>query len=227
METALHSFFSFSKTNCMRLTLFLRTTVLFLLVMGCQQNPFGVAKAGGKSAKPKPLPADRKKAEARLMQQAVKLKQFAKTNGYDTTLFVLIDMSLTSGQKRFFLYQSKDSTVKASGLVTHGSGKVYSERPVYSNVPGSLCTSLGKYKIGEKYYGKFGLAYKLYGLDKTNDKAYERAVVLHAHECVPETETGDLICESWGCPTVAPGFLAQLSPVIDARKKPVLLWIYE
>jgi hypothetical protein len=86
---------------------------------------------------------------------------------------------------------------------------------------------LGKYKVGYSYNGRFGLAYKLYGLDKTNDKAFERFVVLHSHDCVPETEVKDDICQSDGCPTVSPGFLQYLKPIINASKKPVLLWIYE
>ncbi|MEI9913326.1 MAG: murein L,D-transpeptidase catalytic domain-containing protein [Bacteroidota bacterium] len=97
----------------------------------------------------------------------------------------------------------------------------------YGNTVGGGCTSLGKYRIGYSYNGKFGLAFKLYGLDKTNDNAFARFVVLHAHDCVPETEVTDDICQSDGCPTVAPGFLQQLKPVIDHSKKPVLLWIFE
>ena len=65
------------------------------------------------------------------------------------------------------------------------------------------------------------------GLEKTNDNAFKRFVVLHAHECVPETEVKDEICQSDGCPTVSPGFLQYIKPIIDRSKKPVLLWIYE
>jgi hypothetical protein len=92
---------------------------------------------------------------------------------------------------------------------------------------GCGCTSLGRYRIGQSYHGQFGLAFKLHGLDKTNDNAYKRFVVLHSHECVPETPIEDEICQSDGCPTVAPGFLQQLKPIITASNKPVLLWIFE
>jgi hypothetical protein len=86
---------------------------------------------------------------------------------------------------------------------------------------------LGKYKIGIPYQGRFGLAYKLYGLEKTNNKAFERYVVLHSHDCVPNTEVADEICQSDGCPTISPSYLQYLKPIIDESKKPVLLWIYE
>src|SRR4030095_6314058 len=96
----------------------------------------------------------------------------------------------------------------------------------YGNDPGCGCTSLGKYKVGNKDNGKFGLAFKLYGLDKTNNNAYSRAVVLHSHDCVPENEVQDEICQSLGCPTVAPGFLQQLNSLITTSKKPIVLWIF-
>ena len=97
----------------------------------------------------------------------------------------------------------------------------------YSNVPGCGCTSLGKYKVGYSYSGTFGLAYKLHGLEKTNSNAFKRYVVLHSHECVPEYPVGDDICQSDGCPTVSPGFLKEIKPLIASSPKPVLLWIFE
>jgi hypothetical protein len=47
-------------------------------------------------------------------------------------------------------------------------------------------------------------------LIKQTAMLFKRFVVLHAHECVPETEIKDDICQSDGCPTVAPGYLQQL-----------------
>ena len=41
------------------------------------------------------------------------------------------------------------------------------------------------------------------------------------------TAVKDEICQSDGCPTVSPGLLQYLKPIINASKKPVLLWIYE
>jgi hypothetical protein len=137
-------------------------------------------------------------------------------------------MSLSSGQSRFFIYDLKNDSVMNAGLVAHGNCFEYwlADRR-YSNAVGSGCTSLGKYKIGNSYTGKFGYSYKLYGLDSSNNNAFERTVVLHSHGCIPETETADEICQSNGCPTVSPNFLEQLKKIINTSKKPVLLWIYE
>jgi hypothetical protein len=136
-------------------------------------------------------------------------------------------MKIESGKNRFFVYNIEKDSVELAGLVAHGSGRTYSEEVHFSNAPNSLCTSLGKYKIGGSYTGKFGLAFKLYGLDATNDNAFSRAVVLHAHSCVPNEETAPIpICESWGCPTVAPAFLTQLKTYINNSEKPLLLYVY-
>jgi hypothetical protein len=154
------------------------------------------------------------------------LKKYLKANNFNTTHCFLIDMNIESGKKRFFVYNLLKDSVEIAGLVTHGSGTEGSDTIQFSNQPNSLCTSLGKYKIGKSYNGNFGLAYKLYGLDKSNSNAFNRFVVLHSHSCVPSGEVyPHNICVSWGCPTVAPFFLNQLQQYIDKSAKPILLEI--
>lgn len=156
------------------------------------------------------------------------LKSYAEKNSFNSRYCFLIDMKLPSGNKRFYIYDLQNNSILQSGLVAHGSGvRNFSGSIAFSNEVGSNCTSLGKYKTGKGYYGKFGLAYKLYGLDKTNCNAYSRFVVLHSHSCVPEKAiTPFTICESLGCPTVSPGFLNSLKPIIEKSKQPLLLWIF-
>lgn len=164
----------------------------------------------------------------KLKKKSVDAIDFTKNNGYNESVCFLIDMTLPSGQNRFFVYDMIKDTVQSSGLVTHGRcNEMWLEGRNYSNVPGYGCSSLGKYKIGYSYNGTFGLAFKLYGLDKTNSNAFKRYVVLHAHECVPESEVQDEICQSDGCPTVSPNFLQELKPIIKGSSKPILLWIFE
>ena len=171
--------------------------------------------------------AYKKEVLFRLNEKAKHAKDYIAEHGFDSKHCFLIDMRLPSGKNRFFVYNLDKDSVEITGLVTHGSGLTNSDALVFSNKPNSNCTSLGKYKIGKSYNGKFGLAYKLYGLDKTNSKAFDRFVVLHAHACVPNDEIFPLpICESWGCPTVSPAFLTLLQSYIDEAKKPIMLWIY-
>jgi hypothetical protein len=164
----------------------------------------------------------------KLKEKAGIAKSFVLRKEYNNKVCFFIDMSLPSGKPRFFIYDLAEDSLVNLGLVAHGNCFEYwLEGRRYSNVVGSGCTSLGKYKIGIPYTGKFGYSYKLHGLDSTNSKAFERTVVLHAHSCIPETETTDEICQSNGCPTVSPVFLQQLKNIINTSKKPVLLWIYE
>jgi len=154
-------------------------------------------------------------------------RSFAKRNGYNQRFVFVADLSLHSGFDRFAVVDlQKDSVVK-TGLVAHGiGGRSWSVAARFSTVPNSLCSSAGKYRIGEKYNGRFGKAYKLHGLDKTNSKAFERFIVLHAYDCVPDKMPyPGFLCNSEGCPMVSYKFLDILSSYIDNSKQPILLWI--
>ncbi len=137
-------------------------------------------------------------------------------------------MRSPSGKNRFFVYNLTKDSVEIAGLVTHGSGSDNgADELTFSNVKNSNCTSIGKYKVGSSYTGSYGLAYKLYGLDKTNSNAFDRFVVLHSHACVPNEEVYPLpICVSLGCPTVSPSFLTRLKEYLDESQRPILLWVY-
>lgn len=168
------------------------------------------------------------KSRIRLKQKGVILAKYIKDNNFNVSHCFMMDMSIPSGKKRFFVYNIKKDSVEYSGLVAHGSGSDAITGLYFSNKPNSNCTSLGKYKIGKSYFGTFGLAYKLYGLDKTNSNAFNRFVVLHAHSCVPDNEVKPMaICRSWGCPTVSPTFLTHLKSYLDKSKQPMLLWIFD
>ncbi|MCF3109784.1 murein L,D-transpeptidase catalytic domain family protein [Niabella sp. CC-SYL272] len=160
--------------------------------------------------------------------QLTVIKTVIRNRHFNPNRALLINMQQPSSQKRFYVYDLNEDTVIASGLVTHGRcNERWLEGRRYSNKVGSHCTALGNYRIGSPYQGKFGLAYKLYGLDSSNNNAFERFVVLHSHACVPETAVHYEICQSDGCPTVSPGFLKTLQPVIDASPQPLLLSIFD
>ena len=167
-------------------------------------------------------------SQVKLKSIAAAARLFVRDKKFTETVCFLINLSLPSGQNRFFIYNLTKDTLEAAGLVAHGNCFENSlEGRRYSNVVGSGCSSLGKYKIGNSYNGKFGYSYKLYGLEGTNNKAFERTVVLHAHTCIPASEVADDICQSNGCPMVSPSFLQDLKKIINHSAKPVLLWIYE
>ena len=151
-----------------------------------------------------------------------------KNPKYNDAIAFFIDMKIHSGKNRFFIYDLKKNEVIDQGLVAHGSG---SETGVqgelkFSNANNSLSTSLGKYSIGASYNGRFGKAYKLYGLDTTNSNAFERNVVLHKYSKVPYEEQEDAICNSLGCPMVHEKFFERIENILDKSKKSIILEIY-
>jgi len=169
----------------------------------------------------------------RIAEKATELRKFlgtrpAAAGGYNKRIIFLIDMRLPSGRNRFFVYDLAGDSILMSGLVAHGSGgAAFSLSPSFSNVEGSNCSALGRYRVGSPYRGQFSRSYFLYGLDTTNNRALQRHIVLHAYGCVPEGETDPYpICNSKGCTMVSPGFLARLQTVIDPSKRPILLWIF-
>jgi hypothetical protein len=171
-----------------------------------------------------------KAAAERLKQNTASLEEYVRVNDFNTEFCFMVDMSIPSGKKRFFVYNIKKDAVEVSSLVSHGSGSYKpgcNDLLVFSNIPNSYATSLGKYKIGNSYTGQYGLSFKLYGLDSTNNNAYQRAIVLHSDNYVPIFETYPRhIYESAGCPIVSPNFLAVLDKYIKTSDKPILLWIY-
>ena len=164
-----------------------------------------------------------------LKEHAGNMLSYARKNNYNTSLCFLVNMQIASGTNRFFVYDWQNDSVTDAGLVTHGRcNKNWLSGRQYDNKIGCGCTSLGKYKIGKSYQGRFGLAYKLHGLDSSNSNAFKRFVVLHSHDCVPNEEVDPYpICQSDGCPTVSPAFLKKLASIIDASPKPILLCIVD
>lgn len=165
---------------------------------------------------------------SRLKEKVTVAKDYVDEKGFDMSYCFLIDMRLPSGRNRFFVYNLLKDSIELEGLVTHGKGSdMGTDDLFFSNKPKSNCTSLGRYKIGKAYNGSFGLSYRLHGLEKTNDKAYERSIVLHSYFGVPKDEVyPDQLCLSEGCPTVSPEMLARIKEFIEEAQEPIMLWIY-
>ncbi|RYD91053.1 MAG: peptidase [Sphingobacteriales bacterium] len=179
-------------------------------------------------ARPSITNAENRALRARLRSHARDLRAYATTRGFSTRITFLLDMQRHSGTRRFFIYDLQGDSVRASGLVAHGScNSEWLPDAAFSNEPGCGCSSLGRYKVGAAYPGRFGLAFKLHGLDRSNSNAYARFVVLHAFDCVPDKEMYPVnICNSLGCPMVSYRFLETVKTFIRAEQKPIVLWIY-
>ena len=176
-------------------------------------------------------PAIKKSLEdfAVLKLKASSLKKYIPVNHFNPGICFLVDMKIPSGKPRFFVYDLEKDSVLISGLVAHGScDNGFQLNAKFSNKINCGCSCFGKFRIGKGYTGRFGLAYKLYGLDSSNNNAFERTIVLHSYKCVPEEEVYPLpICNSRGCPMVSPGFLQKLKLYIEKSDKPILLNIFQ
>jgi len=166
---------------------------------------------------------------SRIDSQVNQVKKVIKNDSrFNKDIAFLVDMKIPSGKNRFFIYDLKNNKIIDKGIVAHGSG---SETGVkgklkFSNVPNSLSTSLGNYYIGNSYYGKFGKAYRMYGLDETNSNAFKRDIVFHYYYDVPYEEKDGYICNSFGCPMVSKRYFEKIAKIIDNSKSNILLSIY-
>jgi hypothetical protein len=161
--------------------------------------------------------------------------EFCKSHNYNSDFCILIDMSLHSGVKRFIVWDFKKDTILNSFLVGHGCGDnpwsrdFSKDNPKFSNTDGSHCSSLGKYKIGERAYSNWGVnvKYVLHGLEPTNKNAFSRLIVFHSWEVVSDEEVyPDGTPEGWGCPTISDNSFKIIDPVLKSSPKSVLMWIY-
>lgn len=165
-----------------------------------------------------------------LPQQIESVKNYIKSKGtlYSSQKAILIDMRIPSKYFRLFVVDLKTGKVISKGLCAHGSGSEIegTDSLQFSNIPNSYMTSLGLYKIGGSYQGSFGKSYKLAGLEKSNDKAAARAIVLHRYSCVPDEGQYYPICNSLGCAMLSENYFEELIPIIDRETKPMILKIY-
>ena len=84
--------------------------------------------------------AYKKEVLFRLNEKAKHAKDDIAEHGFDGKHCFLIDMRLPSGKNRFFVYNLDKDSVEIAGLVTHSSGIINSDAPVFSNTPNSYCT---------------------------------------------------------------------------------------
>ncbi len=161
-----------------------------------------------------------KEMAVRFILNSDKAKDFLNQNpDFNQDVVFLADMAIKSRYNRFYVYNVKNDSILHKGLVAHGKGSntgTYGELQ-FSNVEGSNMTSLGNYKVGVDYVGRFGKSYKLHGLDKTNDQAFARYVVLHTYTFMPHEEQLVPIINSEGCPMVSNETFKILENIIHFR----------
>jgi hypothetical protein len=160
-------------------------------------------------------------------------KTYCKKNNLNQNKFILIDLDLHSGLKRFFVYDLKKESIEKSYVVSHGCGThMWSwtsskENAPISNEPDSHCSSIGKYVISSRGVSQWGIKvnYLLIGKDKTNSNAVIRAIVLHSWEKITSKEVyPEGTPEGWGCPAVSNESMKEIDILLKANKN-MLMWV--
>lgn len=137
----------------------------------------------------------------------------------------IIDYSKPSSERRFYFIDRSTGEV-GKYYASHGIGSGNGNHAVrFSNRKDSRMTSLGMYLSGKVYDGKYGKTLRLYGLEKSNDQAYNRDIVLHGAWYVgedfmntvnPKTkEAYGRLGVSWGCPAVSSYIAWKLMPYLQ------------
>jgi len=144
----------------------------------------------------------------------------------ESNVVTLIDFSLPSTAKRLWTIDMQSGDVLYNSFVAHGknSGENYAEH--FSNRPQSYQSSLGFYLTGEPYTGKHGNSLRLHGLERNvNDKAYERAIVIHGADYAEEAfiRQHGRLGRSHGCPALPRSLTDDF---INTVKDGTLLFIY-
>ena len=143
----------------------------------------------------------------------------------NTDYLTVIDMSRSANEARFFVINLSEKRVEHKSVVAHGrnSGGEFARH--FSNEEGSFKTSLGFYRTAETYRGKHGLSLRLDGLEKSNNKARERAIVIHAADYVSQNfiQKFGRLGRSLGCPSLPKEGYDQ---IVETIKEGTLLFIY-
>lgn len=138
---------------------------------------------------------------------------------------VIIDYSKPSTEERFFLINLREGKVQKKFRVSHGIGSGDGNVPYrFSNTKDSRQTSLGIHLVGGVYNGSYGATLRMYGLEPSNDRAYDRDIVMHGAWYADSSFIDKINSKtkkpygrlgvSWGCPAVAPGNQRYLLPLL-------------
>ena len=164
---------------------------------------------------------------SRVAERAEALGEFCRKEGYNTNVALFVDLSRHSGRCRFVAWNMKRNAPIFTCPVSHGSGAQRSHvRSVYantSNEDGSHLSSLGRALVAERYEGRYGVAYRLDGLDATNSNLRPRCVVLHGWEHTtsfpiwPFATVG-----SFGCPVLSRKMMCRVDKLLQNEDRVVI-----
>jgi len=162
-----------------------------------------------------------------VLQLALQAVASARKQGIgNEKILGIIDFSLPSTKRRFWVLDLKQKSVLFHELVAHGKGSGDNFATSFSNQPGSFQSSLGLYVTESPYQGEHGYSLRLQGLEQgVNDQAKSRAIVLHGAWYVSQSmiTQQSRLGRSLGCPAVEQ---TAVKPLIDRLKGGHLIFAY-
>lgn len=166
-----------------------------------------------------------------LASRAEELYHFCQKGGYNTRVALMMNLKRHSGRRRFVVWDFQQKRALCSFPASHGSGSARSHiRSAYarcSNEDGSHLSSLGKALVAERYEGRYGVAYRLDGLQESNSALRARNVVLHGWQYTTSLPIFPLpTVGSWGCPVLSRRAMRIVDEILQREEK-VVLWLYK
>ncbi len=163
--------------------------------------------------------------------RAEKALAYAQKKGLNENYCLFLDYSIPSGSPRLFVWSFSEERVVYSGHAMHGPGKgSTAETPVFSNVPGSLCSSLGRFEVTRDRGRRNKTGFYLRGLDLSNSSAYSRGIMIHSSKWVDRNRWRKYIPldgrSCLGCVTVSTRDMAYINRLVGKEKGNLLLWSY-
>lgn len=155
------------------------------------------------------------------------LRAWCNCRGYNSRIAIFIDLSLHSGRNRFVVWDFEQERPILICPVSHGSGCQRSHvRSAYarlSNSDGSHLSSVGRALIAERYEGRYGIAYRLDGLEDSNSNLRPRCVVLHGWEHTTSFPIYPIpTVGSFGCPVLSQKMMAKVDEILQKEKSVVI-----
>ena len=153
-----------------------------------------------------------------------KLNKLGRTSS--DSILTIIDFTKASSQKRMVVVDLKVQKILFNTVVAHGRNSGMESAKAFSNKTNSHQSSLGFYLTGDPYIGSNGYSLQLNGMEPGfNDKAYERAIVIHGADYANESfiHSKGFLGRSYGCPALPKSINTK---VINKIKNGNLIFIY-
>lgn len=179
-------------------------------------SPFAAAVAS--DSLPEALRRAAPAADPTVLGLALEARQCAVERGLPSSQrLAVIDYSRPSTQARLWVFDLSTRQLLYQELVAHGRNSGDNQARSFSNVEGSLESSIGLFRTLDPYDGHNGYSLRMEGLEPgTNDHALQRALVIHGASYVSyaAARSQGRIGRSWGCPAVPQAVAPKLINVL-------------